>query len=358
MKKIGILTIHSNANPGSMLQAYALQQTVQRITGPAYQCDIINYMIPHLFWNRSSGNILPLRIMIYLYFHYANRKYLRFKRKYLSLSPSKPLKASDLKDISKKYSNIIVGSDQIWNVKSGAYWDPNYLLNWVDQDTRKVAYAASFGLDSLEDTYTPIFREALPSYSALSVREYHGVDIIDKAIGIKPEWVLDPTLLIDKEEWKKMAIKPKEENYIFVYCINRSEETERVIRDIAKKRNLKILQCTVGLKSLMKDVKTVRFVSPEEWIGYILYAKFVVVSSFHGAAFSINLNKQFLVDAGDYRQSRIKSILKLFSLESRLITKDTNNDTISDIDYQNSGVNQRLSEEREKSISFLKKNIK
>lgn len=351
-KRIGILTVHSNANPGSMLQAYALQTSITKILNERCNCEIINYMIPNLFWGRSQGSILPIRILIWLYFKYANKKYLEFGNKYLKLYPSKRIKPKKLSNYSNLYDAVIVGSDQIWNTRAGAYWDPNYLLDWVDKKTLKISYAASFGTDELENEWYDRFKKALLSFHALSVRENNGVHIINCLIKNKVEWVLDPTLLLDKNYWSKIAIRPKETNYIFVYCINRSRKTEQLIREMSAKTGMEIVQCTVGLKSLLSGVKTIRFISPEEWMGYMLYSNYAVVSSFHGTAFAINFNKQFIVDTGDYRGSRMKSILKLFALEDRIITQDMQIDTIKTIDFV--PVNEKLQKEREKSISYLK----
>lgn len=351
MNKIGILTVHSNANPGSMLQAYALQTFIMKLIDKKSECEIINYMMPNLFWRRSENNLLPIRIYIWLHFHLANKKYLKFGDRYLKLRPSKRIKPSELASYSEKYDTIVVGSDQIWNTKAGAYWDPNYLLNWVSDKTKKISYAASFGTDELEKDWHERFKKSLQSFHALSVREYNGVDIINGLIDKHVEWVLDPTLLLNKEEWSKIAVKPKETNYIFVYCINRSAKTEQLIREMSAKIGMEIIQCSVGLKSLMKGVKTIRFTSPEEWMGYMLYSNYAVVSSFHGTAFAINFNKQFIVDTGDYRGSRMKSILKLFSLEDRMINEEMQIDNIKPIDFN--PVNEKLEMERAKSMKYL-----
>ena len=356
MNKIGILTVHSNANPGSMLQAYALQTSIIKVKDEQSDCEIINYMIPDLFWNRSKGSLLPIRIYIWLHFHLANKKYLKFGDNYLKLIPVKRIKPNELSTYANKYDTIVVGSDQIWNTRAGAYWDPNYLLDWVGDKTRKIAYAASFGTDDLEIVWQERFKKSLQSYHALSVREYNGVDIINGFIDKPVEWVLDPTLLLNKEEWSKIAVKPKETNYIFVYCINRSAKTEQLIREMSAKTGMEVIQCSVGLKSLMRGVKTIRFTSPEEWMGYMLYSNYAVVSSFHGTAFAINFNKQFIVDTGDYRGSRMKSILKLFSLEDRMITNDMQLGKIKDIDFN--PVNDKLQLERSKSMNYLSEALK
>ena len=101
----------------------------------------------------------------------------------------------------------------------------------------------------------------------------------------------------------------------------------------------------------MKGVKNIRFTSPEEWMGYMLYSNYAVVSSFHGTAFAINFNKQFIVDTGDSRGSRMKSILKLFSLEDRMINEEMQIDNIKPIDFN--PVNEKLEMERAKSMKYL-----
>ena len=84
-------------------------------------------------------------------------------------------------------------------------------------------------------------------------------------------------------------------------------------------------------------------------------ATYVVTNSFHGTVFSVNFNKKFfleLLPPPATVNSRLENIMDLLELRERQIINGNNNNIDKDIDYNK--VDKILSEERKKSIEYLK----
>ena len=118
---------------------------------------------------------------------------------------------------------------------------------------------------------------------------------------------------------------------------------------------MKIYNISDGFKTI-KGIKNLKGLSPQEWVGAFMNASYIVTNSFHGTAFSINFNKNFNVEISNgiaERGSRIRDILLLLGLESRLLnlTED-----YSDINYTD--VNLKLDNNRFKADEYLKKILK
>jgi len=251
---------------------------------------------------------------------------------------------------------FIVGSDQVWNYKITDF-DDVFLLNLNEKNIKKYSYAASFGIEKIEDEYLYKYKELLLDFDFITVREHQAYKILKNQMNIESEIVLDPTLLLDASQWSKIFKKNKTENkYILMYLIIKDDKIIDFALQLSKKTGLKIIFISDHIFERVKGIKYLGFISPEKW-AYLFYnAEFVVTNSFHGVAFSINFNKNFFVDllpkALSDVNSRIIDILKLFSLENRLIDKVTMMDNIN---YKS--INDILKQEKQKSLKYLKKII-
>ena len=357
--KAAILTFVYSYNPGTTLQAFALQKAVDSLD-PSVECFIFRQ------WNAKRRAPLFFRepswktLKGWIYVVNARKSHLRFAEKYNHFTPEKPTyKKTDLCDMQYEFDKIIVGSDQLWNPEFCKERPMRYLLDFVKDDNKKVSYGSSFGVSEIQEDLKQDFVEYLGKFKYLSVREDAGQRIIYSLLGREVPVVLDPTLLLRKEDWELMAKLPQESDYIFLYEVFENPAAVDFAKALSKKTGLKIVHKKVHDYAL-KNKRRYWFMSPEEWMGYIMKARYVVTTSFHGTAFSINFNKQFFVLPKKQTSSRQDTLLGKLGLKDRKIDSakaidDSFINGIKDIDY--SIVNPLLEEERLKSLEYLRKII-
>ncbi|WP_040373720.1 polysaccharide pyruvyl transferase family protein, partial [Peribacillus psychrosaccharolyticus] len=245
------------------------------------------------------------------------------------------------------------GSDQVWNYLTAGF-DKSYFLDFVQDKSKKNSYAASFGVDSIPETYKKDYYKLLSDFQNISVREQQGADIVKDVLEVNPPVLLDPTLMLNREEWNRVSSKNKENaEYLLLYLIAESKSIISLAKRVAKERNLKIIYISDRLyKSTGMDNRSK--VGVDEWVNLFLNASFIVTNSFHGVAFSINFQKEFYMQylPGNAKvNSRLENILELTGLKDRFVS-DFEKINIDHIDY--SKVNKILQQEREKSIKYLK----
>ncbi|MGB8454044.1 MAG: polysaccharide pyruvyl transferase family protein [Anaerocolumna sp.] len=383
--KVGIITFHKVNNYGAVLQAYALQTTLQKLD---CDCDIIDYNRKNfrdiVLWQKNKikcfikgkpdhqgySNMEFINMVLTTVFFNkkaVSGKFESFRGRY---QLSRSVNSDTVKSLNKEYDLFISGSDQVFNC-GRVILDKNYLLDFVETGEKKGSYAASFGIKEIPDKYLKDYKELLSDFTYLSVREETGADLIETLIGREAKVVLDPTLLLKKEEWAGLIGKKlKKEDVIIVYMLEYSESLLRYARELSMRTNipLRILNKPFHHK-LEEECRA--DVGPMEWLLEIQHAKYVVTNSFHGVAFSINFNRNFYVEIAEERirgamASRIEHILKMFGLEDRLIRKAKSGNSkdkavnlkysSTDIDYNK--VNGKLEELRIDSIEYLRKMLK
>ena len=341
---INTLTFNRAINYGAVLQAYALKEK----TSTFAEVELLNYISPYIekAYKYFNGNKLK-GVMRWVLFHKRDKRFRRFINEISSKNIYDKTTVNQV-DVEK----IIVGSDQVWNYNcSGS--DDVFLLPNIE--TKKYSYAASFGVSELPQEQVPFFKEQLSKFRYISVREKTGQDICKKQLGLSAEVVLDPTLLLTKEEWAKcFHIQNNDKKYILVYAFEKNKELTNLAKYIAKLTGLPIYNISVSGKDFFGH-KVIKSAGPQEWVELFYNAAFVVTDSFHGTAFSINFNKQFYSFAKNERASRITDLLNTLGLQNRLnpILETVNPST--KIDYVSA--KEKLDEERKKSIAFIEKII-
>ena len=251
----------------------------------------------------------------------------------------------------------MTGSDQVWN--SGyCNLDKSFYLQFGDKDIKRIAYAASFGNEVLETSEEVVVKEYIKDYSAVSVREDSAVGIVNK-MGMDATLVIDPTLQVSREVWINMSAKRliKERYLVLMLLYNEDNDATKIAREIADKNGLKLVKISWEMKKPSKVDKLMTHRTPEDFISLFNNADFVVTNSFHGLAFSINLNKQFVVIRRNEYNSRIESLLRLVGLEDRMADIQ-NCITVASQNIDYTPVNNILNEERKKALAFLKENLK
>lgn len=257
-----------------------------------------------------------------------------------------------------KMDLYITGSDQVWNRVHNLCIDKSYFLDFAPPGCKRIAYAASFGVDELDADEVEETSKLVNRFGAISVREDSALRILEKLGRNDAHHVLDPTMLLTKKEWQQLASPAKiNGRYLLIYTVEEkgSAIALECARAIAKEKHLKIYQVTSGgfRQGLAGCDKVFQFTSPDFFLSLLLNADFVVASSFHGTAFSINLEKQFISVLPDRFGGRVQSMLKLVGLQNRAVrTAETVRELCEQfIDY--SVVSEKLDKEREKSKEFL-----
>lgn len=340
MKKAGILTFHKSINYGSVLQAYALLQTIIKIGNPVeiidYQQKNYKYLYGILRKPCSLDNIKYNLINCCFLKALLTRKknFENFRKKYLHLSDKRYEYGGNLEDIVRAYDVLICGSDQIWNPDAKDF-DINFFLPFARR-AQKISYAVSINggiLDTLDNKEE--LKDYLMDFDRISVRERSGKESLSSFLSEKKEIsvVLDPTLLWKKEEYDKIcSSRLIKEPYIFFYSVNFSDYAVKAAEILSDRLELPVYTLYTGRSSakVMLTRKKIHFClktsSPEDFLSLIRNAEFVVTNSFHGTAFSLIYEKKFYsigrVD-GDKKlipDERICNVLELFGIPGRFIS--------------------------------------
>lgn len=348
MEKIGIVTFcKTKNNYGTILQNYALQnflknknfetylikteKTEKKATIGSKLKKIKDYSI--IYTIRKMFTVLSIKGINYITQMSKNdkkRDFNAFIDEYLS-----PIDIFDTKK-NVVFDYCVAGSDQIWNTFCRTPEQMKdeldmYLLSFTD--SKKIACAASFGVNCLDDRFSEMFREKLSRFDFISVREKSGLDIC-KRIGLENVVLQsDPTLLLTVDDYRKIAVsKEKSKEYIFVYLLgNKTDFSLKKVQKIAKQNNLDVILVTANEASKFSFYPQ-EFPTISEWLGLFNNAKYVFTNSFHGTVFSLIFNKSFstFLQRGKFQGQnvRILSLLETFGLCNRIV-----DNVLNDLDY-------------------------
>ncbi|PKL40242.1 MAG: hypothetical protein CVV41_20075 [Candidatus Riflebacteria bacterium HGW-Riflebacteria-1] len=350
--KIGILTFHKGYNHGGFFQAFA---TMSFLKNCGYDAEIIDY-------SNKVHRFNELRVFLLNRWFFLNLKnLLKFRNfhkdlKHLSISP-RLTTASEL----SKYDCIIFGSDIIWNYE----WDflgrdPIYFGNSIPKNVRLVSYAPSFGNVKYSADMTPpqYVVKGLKRFSAISVRDKNSAQIVERYTGNFPEIVVDPTLLIEKSDYRiySKSIKMQEKTkYLLVYAFKITDEQISEVKRYASENGLVTISVGYSNKWCNKNLTTI---GPFDWLSYFEHAECVVTSTFHGTLFAIISRKPFVTLPNDLINSKLETILLRGGLQERVVGDPFTLSNILNqkIDYDI--IEMKMREFRENSRSFLLRSIK
>lgn len=353
-EKVGIVTIHDADNYGSALQAFATQKVIEEI---GYQAIIVDHICPktskeygikRIFAQRNLKAMIETIIRITIL--YPSRIHFRnFRDKFFIEQEEQ-----DVIEKQQQFKKFVVGSDQVWNYKITGF-DKAYFLNFVTDNSKKVSYASSFGITQIEEDKKQEYQQLLNDFHKIAIREEQARVLIKELIDKEVPVVLDPTLLIRKEEWIKLINKKnKYQNYILCYQIAYSQSLVDFAQELARKTGKKIISIQGSMRNKF-EAKYIWSAGPLEYINLFLNADYIVTNSFHGTAFSINFNKNFfteLLPSFEKTSSRLESILDMFELRSRQIVDGKNANMLDAVNYEK--VNELLDKKRGESINILK----
>lgn len=364
--KTATITFHASHNYGSNLQAYALQQVIISL---GHENKIINLRtekqkdVYTVFTKRKGLKYVIKNLSHAWYYSTLKREYSKFEdfiNHKLILTKEYTTEA-ELKNAALDFDCYIAGSDQIWNpVPKDFVW--SYYLTFVKKG-RKISYATSFGqLASLGDSATKErIANALKSFDCISVREQRAADNVKQLAGITPQIVVDPTLLMNRNQWMDL-IKDKEriikEDYIFFYTLFADKDRMNIIKRVSKCTGLPVVTSNFSNQyDIFNPFIKCYDAGPLDFLTLIRDAKLVVISSFHGTVFSTLFNVPFFAIDG-MSDARISTLLTTVGLEDREITIDNVEEKckcISDIDFNR--VNEILEKQRIPSLNYLKDSL-
>jgi len=364
--KVGILTFHSAANYGAVLQAYATQEALLELGVDAEIIDYANskrremYDIRYLVRRtRKNGLFAVLKVLagtslIVL----RKKKFRKFCHKNYHLTDRKFHTPEQLKTELPKYDYYMVGSDQVWNYENNGK-DMSYLLDFVSEKDKTISYASSFGLASIPEELMTDYTRCLNGIKWLSVREKAGADIVESLIDKKKPVVLDPVFLLTKKRWGNVAkfTNQVREPYILLYTTKATYHDDflRATGYDVKRYHIAHLTTSPRLKDMLDSkTKLVFTASPEEFLGLVENARLVLTSSFHGTAMSIIFQKQFITFLSNNKgkDARITDLLNRLGLTNRIFHDDITQEQVDkQICYEI--VQNKLEDLREKSFSFL-----
>ena len=370
--KVAILTHQLYTNYGGILQNYALQVALRKLGVDAETLDYYKGL-PLKSKFLSVGKrvllyILGRNIIVKAWPSRSERKIIaantrRFVAKYIKTTPV--FSFSQLKHYPyERYDTVIVGSDQVWRPRYVGAVEVFFLSSCVGKRIKRIAYAASFGVEYWEFSRRQTKKCAYLAqyFDAISVREDFGVDMCRQNLGVEAKHVLDPTMLLNAVDYERLVLAEHEETSgqkkMMTYLLDPTDDKWLIVQSVCQKKHIEPNVIVpkrkfeeVGSKGLLQCV----FPPITTWLKGFMDAEFVVTDSFHGMVFSVIFNKPFVVIGNKQRgMSRFRSLLSMLELEDRLIitSSELSEHHFSPIDYVR--VNIIIEQKREESFAFLR----
>lgn len=289
MKKVYVITFQKALNYGAALQAYALAKYLRSSN---FEVEIINYAPTYFLlqtYRPAKGikkSFDKLKKIL---------AFSAFSSKHLPLTKNIYFTSKSITKISDGDA-FICGSDQIWNYRlTGGKFDKAFFLDFVPADSRRIAYAASAGSIRVHDHISEV-KELTSKFHAIGAREETLASDLEGMIdNTRLTVVVDPSLLIkdyvDVFDQRRIPVT----KYILSYVVGSGEmldKYEQAVTELKKTTDIPVIH--IGAKHVNSADINILDVSPGEWVSFIKNSEFVITNSFHGTAFSINFEKQFI----------------------------------------------------------------
>lgn len=372
----GILTFHHAHHYGAQLQAFALMRAIMN---QGYDCEIINYVRKDtiegssLFKRGLSARVLLSNVDTLLNLSKLRKRYDRFESFIsgeMKLSEKFYATYDDLRADAPKYDAYVCGSDQVWNplIFEEKTFDPAFFADFA-KSGRRIAYAPSFGINSIPEDKREQLKKYLEKFDCLSVRERQGEKIIRELTGRDALTVLDPTLLLTAEDWEPYLSAPTfNEPYVLCYFITSGTKYKGFVQAIQDKYKLPVVSLCGSRRIVPQTRYSVLDAGPKEFLRLFADASVICTDSFHGTVFSINFMKEFYCFKSATKaemavNSRLYNILDRLGLLPRMFShtmeyrefRSLIGQDAAAINY--SQTHDILQEERDKSIRYLRDSL-
>lgn len=368
MKKVLIITLVGDSNYGNRLQNYAMQTILEKrnfevttikklytdkettllkkkikFSEYEYFCQFVKNNIKkfmRFYNNKENANKCKQK---------RKENFIKFIDKYIHVM-KEDITESNIDNLSKKYDYFIIGSDQIWNPFNITSFKFCF-AEFADYDNA-ISYSASMGLNKIPKIFNDFYKRGLDNIKYISVREEAGAKIVKELTNRDVQVLVDPTMLLTADEWRNIAIKPKNienKKYILTYFLGKiSKKRKNFLEKVAKENNLEIINM------VQIEESETYIAGPAEFLSYIDNATIVFTDSFHACVFSILFKTSFYVldreNNAHNMNSRLDTLLSKFKLEDRKLNSYEDK-VLVDIDY--SHIDKILTGERKKSDEYL-----
>lgn len=389
MKTVGIITVHHYGNYGSSLQAYASQKVFEKL---GYDTYIIDYRSPNAFYATDKymdyntrddsywkniekhKNSLIKRIIKNILSEPHVSSFLYHK---LGINKGVDLNQFWLKKLklTKRYNTLkelynnpphfdiyVVGGDQLWNTHI-TFNNPAFFLTFADKGAKKISFSTSIGIPTIPENALPVFKQGISNLSSILLREEEGVEYL-RSLGFKADRVLDPTLMLSKDEWILMQdsnYKLPYKKYILAYFLNPTNWTTELLDSVQKQTGLPVIIIghKMGYES-SKDHLYVGNIETSTFLTLFAHSEIVVTNSFHGMAFTIIFEKILIAtyrgeESETSMNSRHRNIVNMLDLSSCLYEQSnfSPEKLIYKMDYDR--IRSLLSKYKEQSLELLKR---
>jgi hypothetical protein len=330
---VGLLTFHFVHNHGALLQAAALQHTLEEM---GHRPFFINYRPTHV--EKGGRLCLPFTITAmkanvktllqlgrWLYRswrpHPDTYAFSSFIKKYLRIEGETYGSIQSLRLNPPVADLYLCGSDQIWNRSLQFGFDPAYFLQFGTSEVPKASYAASFGRNCFAVHDLNIIQPWLKPFARITVRELSGVKIVKEGMGMDAGHAPDPTILL-KDPSHLLAAVETPDNYIFAYALRSGNPLSTTASAIARELSCKVLTTRTSKVARFFEVPK-EPVGPGQWLSLIKKSRFVITNSYHGTVFSILFRKPFITVALTGSKSgyneRSRALLERLGIEDRMM---------------------------------------
>ena len=313
--KTATITYSNAQNYGALLQAYALVEYLRKM---GHSPDLIDYRAFDQRWfkpRKTLSDVLFTALMMC-----AGKRRVR---RFLEFRELLPLTAfcrdsADLSKLNGQYDAWISGSDQVWNCNARV--NDDFFLRFVHSPGKKIAYAASFGSDSVPEESAETVRRYIKDFDFVSVREKSGALLVEELTGERPPVTVDPAFLLSKEEWRALLPAKREHGkpYIFVYTTELSKRLEKIVQTAHQKTGLPVIS-TQYIPGCGCRVK--KDIGPREFLGFIDGASQIISTSFHATAFSVIFEKDFCVVPHSRTGARVIDLLEDLGISERIVLR-------------------------------------
>lgn len=344
--KCGIVTVYNSENSGSFLQAYAMSCAIRSMGHNAA-------LVRQGFRGHSSTMPEHLKNVAksLLRRDLPGVKRLRERRAAFHQACEKHL---TIIEPAEKVDCLVLGSDVIWDI-TVPYFYNNRRFFWGTAfgDTKAVSYAPSLGFANKKELEAnPFVRDALSNLTAVSVRDKTTKQLLQPYCDADIQLVCDPTYLIDRREYDKIAKPTDLSQFMFLYCYSRlSEADRREIQALAQKEGLKTV--TFGNANKWCDINLAY--DPLLFLSLYNNAEYIITDTFHGTVFATIYEKKFVVIKND--KPKVLDVLEMCGMSHKMTqtAQDISSVLHSDFDYETT--RQRIQKERETSLRFLNEAI-
>ncbi len=363
--KVALVTIYHVPNYGSVLQAFATQCLIEKL---GFECSILNYKYPnkwHISQDPKRKGSIKSNIITFLgikSIHRKNKTLKKFRKKYFNFSKKYNSKeALERADLSI-YDVFVAGSDQIWNSRF-TLADSVFMLSFAPKGKKLVSIASSFASDHIPKGYTAKYHKHLSKFSSISVREENGKSIIEKELNIQKEAkvLLDPTLLISKDEWlEKFPLKNAgNEKYILLYLLTYAFESRPYVFEVIKffqdKYDYKVIALegyTKQENALGVQMKDKTDAGVENYMSLFANAQMIITTSFHGTAFAANFGIPLVSITPQNGDDRQTSLLKKLGMSQCITPVGTETDRINPF-YDINASQNKLNKLRNECLAWI-----